>query len=76
MANPNMRALRLAVRELDGEIVSSRSTGKHWLVIIKTAEGKIIRATLSKSPMRDGHVRFWIRQKFQRSKRKPKVKEK
>jgi hypothetical protein len=74
--NPNLKDLRRAVRELGGEIVSSRAAGKHWLVTIRTADGTIIRTTLSKSPMRNGYVRFWIRQKFQRARRKPKVKEK
>jgi hypothetical protein len=74
MANPNMKALRAAVRELGGKTIGSKTGAKHYLVSIETPDGKIIRVALSKSPMRDGHVRFWIRQKFQRAKQKGKVK--
>lgn len=74
--NPNLRELRRAVRELGGEIVGSRAAAKHYLVTIRTADRHTIHVTLSKSPMRNGHVRFWIRKKFERAKRKPRVKEK
>jgi hypothetical protein len=72
--NPNYRALQQAVRELGGTILSSRTAGKHFLVSVRTPQGRTIRVTLSKAPMRDGYVRFWIRQKFQRSKQKGRVK--
>jgi hypothetical protein len=72
--NPNLRDLRRAVRDLGGEVVSNRTAGKHYLVTVKTPTGKTMRITLSKSPMRDGHVRFWIRQKFQRAEQKGKSK--
>jgi hypothetical protein len=76
MVNPNVRDLQRAVLELGGEIVSSRASGKHYLVAVRTKEGKLIRVALSKGPMRQGHVRFWIRQKFRRAAQKPKSKEK
>jgi len=67
--NPNFRALRIAVRDLGGEVVSGRVSGKHFLVVVKTPKGKTIRFSLSKGPMRQGHVLFWLRQKFKRADR-------
>jgi hypothetical protein len=65
--NPNLRELRRVVRELGGKYVSNRTSGKHFLVIVETPEGKRLRLTLRKGPMREGHIGFWVRQKFARS---------
>jgi hypothetical protein len=62
--NPNLKPLREAVKELGGEVVGSRTSGKHFLVTVKTKKGNVVRVTLSKGPMRQGHVLFWLRQKF------------
>ena len=73
--NSNLRDLRRAVRELGGKTLGTKTGAKHYLVSIETPDGRIIRVSLSKAPMRDGHVRFWLRQKFKRAKQKPKLKE-
>jgi len=67
--NPNMRELRSAAQELGGEIVSSRTSGKHYLVTVRTPKGNEVRVTLSKGPMRQGHILFWMRQKFNKADR-------
>jgi len=67
--NPNLRELIRVVKELGGEITGTKNSAKHLLVDLKTARGKTIRMTLSKSPMRAGHVEFWIRAKFQKANR-------
>jgi hypothetical protein len=67
--NPNFRELRMAVLELGGEVISGRVAGKHFLVTVKTSKGNTIRFTLSKGPMRQGHILFWMRQKFNRADR-------
>lgn len=67
--NPNLRELRRAVSELGGKILSQRSSGKHFLVELETKSRKKLRMTISKGPMRQGHIQFWVRQKFTRAER-------
>ena len=71
--NPNLLALRQAVRDLGGEIIRTKHGGKHFLVYVRTKKGNEVRLSLSKSPMRQGHIAFWARDHMNRRDRKDKA---
>ena len=67
--NSNYLHLRRIAKELGVKVTGYRSAGKHFLVYLTTRSGKEITMTLSKAPMREGHVEFWVKREVRRAER-------